>query len=91
MLAALFALAGCFESAIHGWRHCNPERSSEDVPDVVACAGIGALQLAHTVVENGDSKALDCSSIEATMGLVWRAVVLLVTLLGLVTIARWLP
>lgn len=87
MLAGLFTLAGCYESAVERWRNCEAGNNADAGADLVACAGSGALQLADDVsVENEP----DAISARAAMGLVWRALVIFVALLGLSTVSGWL-
>jgi membrane protein required for beta-lactamase induction len=90
MLAGLFALAGCFDTAVKGWRHCDTELARHSGLAVVVCAGTGAMQLDRVARRENNTRGPDCFLLEAAMSLVWRSVVLFVALLGLVSISGWL-
>lgn len=87
MLAGLFALAGCFEPAIKGWRSCTAEGNADTGATLVACAGAGALRLA---VDSDIDSESNIANARAAMGLVWRALVIFVALFGLSAVSGWL-
>jgi AmpE protein len=88
MLVGLFALGGCFEPAVQGWKHCEPAPDLDANASLVICAGAGALQL--SAPSGGDTGDQATTRVEAAMALVWRSLVIFVALLGLATISGWL-
>jgi membrane protein required for beta-lactamase induction len=87
MLAGLFALAGNFETTVRAWHHC--ERDDGDGLELTRCTGAGALQL-DTTLGRIEAAPIDSMMIGSAMSLVWRALVILLALLGLATVAAWL-
>lgn len=87
MLAGLFALAGNFETAVRAWHHC--ERDDGDGLELTRCTGAGALQL-DTSLSRIEAAPIDTAMIVSAMSLLWRALVILLALLGLATLAAWL-
>jgi membrane protein required for beta-lactamase induction len=87
MLAGLFALAGCFESAIEHWHDCDVGGNADAGAALVACTGSGALQLADGLSAESEPNAI---AARAAMRLVWRALVIFLALLGLSTVSGWL-
>jgi len=83
MLAGLFALGGCFDSAIQGWRHCDQGPDLDPNAALVCCAGVAALPGGET------AGAATTERVEAAMALVWRALVIFVALLGLAAVSGW--
>ncbi len=90
MLAGLFALAGCFETAVQGWKHCTLEDSDLGGPALVICGGTGALQMGKGGEYTNEARLLDAGPAESAMALVWRSLVILVLLSGLIAITAWL-
>ncbi len=89
MLAALFALAGCFEPAVQGWRNWHPTPDLDANASLVSCAGAGALQLSVASADDTGELAT-VARVQAAMALVWRSLVIFIALLGLATIAGWI-
>lgn len=87
MLAGLFALAGNFETTVRAWHHC--ERDGGDGLELTRRTGAGALQL-DTTLSRIEAAPIDTVMINAAMSLVWRALVILLALLGLATVSAWL-
>jgi AmpE protein len=87
MLAGLFALAGNFETAVKAWHRC--DAADDDGLQLARCTGIGALQLDGTL-SRIDNDTIEGAELHAAMSLVWRALVILLALLGLATLAAWL-
>jgi len=100
-----FAIVGNFEDAIYAWRnHARQWPDAND--GVLLAAGSGALgaRLSGPLAEpssldalaTGDGDALpvgdDCTprTLQSAVGLVWRAVILWMILLLMLTIAVWL-
>lgn len=99
-----FAIAGNFEDAVHAWRQA--ARQLPDSNDgVLLAAGGGALgvRLDTPVAEPGSADALagdltaydldgECTprTLQSAVGLVWRAVILWMIVLLMLTIAVWL-
>jgi membrane protein required for beta-lactamase induction len=83
-LSALgFALAGCFESAVSGWRSCDKQGYPSATAAILSCAGKGAVQL--------DRHPADTDfALRETMALVWRTLAVWVALLGIITLSGWL-
>jgi membrane protein required for beta-lactamase induction len=90
LLAGLFALAGSFEDTVQGWRNCDPERYADPGKALVLCAGSGALRLDSTPSVEDLRDRADPVLPSTAMGLVWRALVLFVALLGLITLSGWI-
>ena len=90
LLAGLYALGGCFDTAVQGWRHCDADSSPGTGHAVVICAGTGAMQLDTVASREADSRGPDGFLLEAAMALVWRALVIFIALLGLATVSGWL-
>ncbi|MEX0959497.1 MAG: CobD/CbiB family protein [Burkholderiales bacterium] len=98
--AITFAIAGDFEDAIYCWRAqaqawMNPEQG------IVLAAGAGALgvRLGETLHHNGTvsfrpelglGEEADVNHMTSAIGLVWRALVTWMFIIGLVTVANWL-
>jgi cobalamin biosynthesis protein CobD/CbiB len=100
LTAAAFAMVGDFEDAVYCWR---TQARSWDDPNagVVLAAGAGAMgvRLGMPVQELdgvrprpelGLNEAADAPFLDSTVGLVWRALVVLVTILMVVQAARLL-
>lgn len=99
LTAASFSVVGDFEDAVYCWRTQAvvwPERSSS----ILLASGGGALgvRLGMPVHESGEiverpeiglGDEADADSMQRTVGLVWRALVLCLLLLGLVGLAGW--
>ncbi len=90
LLAGLFALAGCFEPSVQGWKHCTLEDSELGGPSLVVCSGRGALQMGAEIARLDAQDTMDAGPAKAAMSLVWRSLVILVLLAGLVAITSWL-
>jgi len=100
LTAAAFAIVGDFEDAVYCWR-----TQSASWPDaeagIVLAAGAGAmgvrLGMAVQEVEGveprpdlGVGEPAEAPFLDSTVGLLWRAVVLWIVVLGLIVIARLL-
>ena len=100
LTAAAFAIVGDFEDAVYCWR-----TQSSGWPDaeagIVLAAGAGAmgvrLGMAVQEVEGveprpdlGVGEPAEAPFLDSTVGLLWRAVVLWIVVLGMVTFARLL-
>lgn len=97
MTAILFAIGGNFEDAVFCWRSQAvlwPDRASA----VLVASGAGALGVRLGEPDSDEGEASVCPEIgvgakagvddlQATVGLVWRALVVCLMLLGLTTIA----
>lgn len=99
--ALLFAIVGNFEEAIDGWRTYRPQSAAADSSGLILAATAGALNLnlgvtlggegeapLPTEPENPERDAPKPAHMQAVVGLVWRAVVVWMTLLALFTVAR---
>jgi adenosylcobinamide-phosphate synthase len=100
-----FAIVGNFEDAIYAWRHYSRQWPNSN-DGVLLAAGSGALgaRLAGPLAEQNSLDALaagdagvlpvgeDCTprTLQSAVGLVWRAVVLWMILLLMLTIAVWI-
>jgi membrane protein required for beta-lactamase induction len=82
--AAGYALAGCAEGAIAGWRGCLSHNGTLPPERLLGCVALGSLGHGHPSDE-GDA----ASELRRSIGLVWRALGLWVILLGLVTLPLW--
>ncbi|MDR2092468.1 MAG: CobD/CbiB family protein [Azoarcus sp.] len=99
MTAILFAIGGNFEDALFCWRAQSvlwPDRGNA----VLVTSGAGALGLrlgAIPGVEGNDAEVLDVGvgdkagvdDMQATIGLVWRALIVCLVLLALTAVAVW--
>lgn len=93
LLATGYALAGSFEEAVHAWRGYYDKwsfRFGDSNIGVLVCAGNGAL---HRDVERDasveDRVEAGTDLIRAVLGLIWRALVIWVTVIALLTLAGW--
>lgn len=95
--AASFAIVGDFEDAVYCWR-TQAKRWADPLLGIVIAAGAGALgvRLGMPVVraglvderpEMGLGEAADVAFLDSTVGLIWRALVLWMAMLLVVTIA----
>ncbi|VVE07506.1 Cobalamin biosynthesis protein CbiB [Pandoraea cepalis] len=100
-----FAIVGNFEDAIYAWRHYAKQWPNEN-EGILLAAGSGALGARLTgplaevssvdALNQGDDAVLPVGSectprtLQAAVGLVWRAVLLWMLLLLLLTLAVWL-
>jgi membrane protein required for beta-lactamase induction len=80
-----YALAGCAEGAIAGWRGCRSHNGTLPPERLLGCVALGSLGHGHPSGE-GDA----ASELRRSLELVWRALGLWVILLGLVTLPLWL-
>lgn len=92
LLAVAYALAGSFEDAIHAWRGYQDrwsDRFGDSNVGVLVCAGNGALHrdVARETAEYGVEAGADL--IRSVLGLIWRSLVLWVTVIALFTLAGW--
>jgi AmpE protein len=90
LTASLYALAGCFETAVKGWRECDSNKHTESALAKIAGAGAGALQLDSTVYAEDSARGPDPALVESAMALVWRSLVMLVILLGIIALTAWI-
>lgn len=98
--AAGFAIVGNFESAMYRWRNSLSEQSPSPLgkgPRIVLAAGTGALGLGDAVDSSrGEAQAdasdgVDLETMQSAVGLVWRALLLWLLLILLMTLARLTP
>jgi adenosylcobinamide-phosphate synthase len=92
MTALVFALVGSFEDTLDGWR-AHEKRFPQDNDGVVLAATAGAVNI--RLAASGDDaaplhQAPQTSHLRSVVGLVWRAVVLWMVFLVVLTLARWL-
>lgn len=99
LTALSFAIAGDFEDAVYCWRSqatawMHPEQG------VVLASGAGALgvRLGETLHHHGTvsfrpelglGDEADMNTMTSAVGMIWRALVMWMLILGMVTIARW--
>ena len=99
LTAMSFAIAGDFEDAVHCWRSqattwMDPEQG------VVLASGAGALgvRLGETLHHHGTvsfrpelglGDEADVNTMTSAVGMIWRALVIWMFILGLITVARW--
>lgn len=98
--ATAFAVVGDFEDAVFCWR-TQASRWSEEAMGVILASGAGALgvRLGMPVVEAvgeiterpdlGIGEEADVDFMQSAVGLVWRALVLWLLLLFMLSLARW--
>lgn len=99
LTAMSFAVAGDFEDAVYCWRSqamtwMHPEQG------IVLASGAGALgvRLGETLHHHGTvsfrpelglGDEADMNTMTSAVGMIWRALVMWMFMLGLITIARW--
>jgi len=100
--AAGFAVVGNFEEAVYCWRGAVASGTASDSHALLLASGGGALglRIAEPVLEArwaaGDQgfewpgAEPDAGALRSAVGLVWRSVVLWISLFAMVTIAAWL-
>lgn len=97
--ATAFAIVGDFEDAIYCWR-TQAARWSDEGMGVILASGAGALgvRLGMPVVESGEvneradlgiGEEADVDFMQSAVGMVWRALVLWLLLLFMLSLARW--
>jgi adenosylcobinamide-phosphate synthase len=100
LTAAAFAMVGDFEDAVYCWR-TQARGWHDEIAGVVLAAGAGAMGVrlgmpvqeadgVHPRPELGLTEAADAPFLDSAVGLVWRALVVLVTVLIVVQAARLL-
>jgi len=93
--AFAYAIPGSFEDALFGWRSFHEQRYDEfrtSASGILICTGSGALRLATLLDLEAPADGVTAYHYlpEAAMGLVWRALVVWLVLLGLFTLAGWI-
>lgn len=100
--AAGFAIVGNFEDAVYCWRGAIASGTATDSRTLLLASGGGALglRIAEPVLEarwaEGEQgfewpgAEPDAGSLRSAVGLVWRSVVLWISLFAMLTIATWL-
>lgn len=102
MTAATFAVVGDFEDAVYCWR-TQASRWSDATSGILLASGAGALgiRLGLPLPDAGDAGDIearpelglgddaDVDHLQSAIGLVWRALVLCLLLLALLTVAGW--
>ncbi|MGD9944619.1 MAG: CobD/CbiB family protein [Burkholderiaceae bacterium] len=100
--AAGFAIVGNFEDAIYCWRGAVAAGTGDDQRSLLLASGGGALglRIAEPALEArwaaGDQgfewqgAEPDAAGLRSSVGLVWRSVVLWISLFAMLTIAAWL-
>lgn len=100
--AAGFAIVGNFEDAVYCWRGAVAARTTDDQRALLLASGGGALgvRVAEPALEarwaageqgfEWQGAEPDASALRSAVGLVWRSVVLWISLFAMLTIAAWL-
>lgn len=99
MTAATFAIVGDFEDAVYCWR-TQASQWSDAASGILLASGAGALGIRlglplpdETGIEARPELGLgddaDVDHLQSAIGLVWRALVLCLLLLALLTVASW--
>jgi len=100
--AAGFAIVGNFEDAVYCWRGAVAAGTTDDQRALLLASGGGALGLrvAEPALEarwaageqgfEWQGAEPDASGLRSSVGLVWRSVVLWISLFAMITIAAWL-
>jgi cobalamin biosynthesis protein CobD/CbiB len=100
--AAGFAIVGNFEDAIYCWRGAVAAGTGDDQRALLLASGGGALglRIAEPALEarwaaseqgfEWQGAEPDASGLRSSVGLVWRSVVLWISLFAMLTIAAWL-
>ncbi len=87
LVAVGYALTGSFEDALAGWRAYQDElaeRFADTSIGTLVCTGNGALRLDPSAGGDGDAE-----TIHAANGLVWRTLIVWLTVIALITLAGW--
>jgi adenosylcobinamide-phosphate synthase len=102
MSAAGFAVVGNFEDAVYAWRGAVASGTGSEQRALLLATGGGALGLRVADPElearwNAGDQEVDWLGVEpapdalrSAVGLVWRSVILWLSLLGMLTVASWL-
>lgn len=92
LLAGTYALTGSFDDALAGWRAYH-DRWRERFPDsnlgLLVATGNGALRLEIEESAAAAEAELGTDPIHSAMGLIWRSLIVWLTVLALVTLAGW--
>jgi adenosylcobinamide-phosphate synthase len=102
MTAATFAIVGDFEDAVYCWR-TQASQWGDAASGILLASGAGALgiRLGLPLPDSGELGGIearpelglgddaDVDHLQSAIGLVWRALVLCLLLLALLTIASW--
>jgi adenosylcobinamide-phosphate synthase len=99
MTAATFAIVGDFEDAVYCWR-TQASQWADAASGILLASGAGALGIRlglplpdetgiETRPELGLGDDTDVDHLQSAIGLVWRALVLCLLLLALLTVASW--
>lgn len=86
LCAIAYALAGSFVEAIHGWRQVN-SHWFDSSRQVLIASGFGSLRIETSEIEE-DSSAFE--QVVECMALVRRAVLVLLSIIALLTLAGWM-
>ncbi|MET0087098.1 MAG: regulatory signaling modulator protein AmpE [Sedimenticola sp.] len=91
MTALLYAVSGSFEDAIHGWRSSvgMAEHRLEANRRLLSGAGLGALRIGEGFDEHHSAFSTAILA-ETALGLVWRASLVLLSLLAFAYLVYWL-
>ena len=94
LTAFSYAIAGSFEDALIGWRSYHENRFNEfadSASGILICTGGGAMRLDTLLESQTEETPTEAFYLaKAAMGLVWRALVVWVVILGFLTLAGWL-
>lgn len=83
--AISFAIVGNFEDAMYCWR----SRAARRGMDILLGSGGGALGVKLAGTESGQGEEADADYLDSAASLVWRALMLWLALLLLLTLAHW--
>lgn len=100
LTAVSFAIVGDFEDAVYCWRS-QAAAWLEPLQGIVLASGAGAIgvRLGETLHANGSvvfrpeiglGEEADVEHMQRAVGLIWRALIMWVMVIGLVTIASWI-
>ncbi len=92
LLAMTYALAGSFEDALRAWRHSGAAGSlAESNAGLLLAAGLAALRLESTVLrgEPDESTGTSTVAVRAAGDLVWRSLLIWISVVALPTVGGW--
>ena len=86
-----YALSGHFEAAVRAWREREDQAFPAPAAPLLVAIGLGALDHADAAIdpETPAEEVWTPELVRSAMGLVWRTLIVWVTVLALLTLAGW--
>jgi len=90
LVALSYAVSGSFVHAQECWRHTREDDTSADKNnDILTCIGLSALQ-ASTDTQQEKQETLNTDSVNETLKLCTRSIIVWVTIIAAMTLAGWM-